>query len=263
MSQTFEFPGVARQNLAPIRPTLADVRDEKGQQLNEHTLSRRLERVAAHMPAGARLADIGSDHAYLPVALMRRGLISAAVAGEVAMTPFRAAERTVRENDLQQQIAVRLADGLAAIEPGDGITAISLCGMGGETIRDILDSGKARLSGRERLILQPNGGEQPLRQWLMDNGYRIVVEEVLRENRFDYEIIVVERGEPVQYSAEELYFGPLQIQVRSEAFVLKWQRKLRQKQKMLAHFAEAGQAVPEETVQDIARQVRWITDLLA
>ena len=262
MSQTFEFPGVARQNLAPIRPTLADVRDEKGLQLNEHTLSRRLERVAAHMPAGARLADIGSDHAYLPVALMRRGLISAAVAGEVAMTPFRAAERTVRENDLQQQIAVRLADGLAAIEPGDGITAISLCGMGGETIRDILDSGKARLSGRERLILQPNGGEQPLRQWLMDNGYRIVVEEVLRENRFDYEVIVAERGEPVQYSAEELYFGPLQMRVCSEAFVLKWQRKLRQKQKMLAHFAEAGQAVPEATVQDVSRQVQWITELL-
>lgn len=154
----------------------------------------RLERVAAHVPAGARLADIGSDHAYLPVALMRRGVIVAAVAGEVALTPFYSAERTVRENGLEQRITVRQANGLAAIEAEDGITAISLCGMGGETIRDILDSGKAHLSGRERLILQPNGGEQPLRQWLMDNGYRILAEEVLRENRFDYEIIVAERS---------------------------------------------------------------------
>ncbi|WP_431081523.1 tRNA (adenine(22)-N(1))-methyltransferase [Pseudomonas thivervalensis] len=231
--------------------------------MNEQTLSLRLERVAAHMPAGAHLADIGSDHAYLPVALLHRGVIATAVAGEVALTPFRAAERTVGENGLEQRISVRLANGLAAIEPEDGITAVSLCGMGGETIRDILDSGKARLSGRERLILQPNGGEQLLRQWLMDNGYRILCEEVLRENRFYYEIIVAERGKPVTYSAEELYFGPLQMQARSPTFLAKWQRLLRQKQKTLASFAKARQAVPEQKLQDTARQVRWITELLA
>jgi tRNA (adenine22-N1)-methyltransferase len=223
----------------------------------------RLERVAAHVPAGARLADIGSDHGYLPVALMRRGVIVAAVAGEVALTPFYSAERTVRENGLEQRITVRQANGLAAIEAEDGITAISLCGMGGETIRDILDSGKAHLSGRERLILQPNGGEQPLRQWLMDNGYRILAEEVLRENRFDYEIIVAERSGPVTYSAEELYFGPQQMQARSPAFLLKWQRLLRLKQQTLSNFAKARQAVPEATVQETVRQVRWISELLA
>ncbi|MEB0042588.1 MULTISPECIES: tRNA (adenine(22)-N(1))-methyltransferase TrmK [unclassified Pseudomonas] len=231
--------------------------------MNEHTLSMRLERVAANVPAGARLADIGSDHGYLPVALIRRDAISTAVAGEVALTPFRAAERTVRESDLEQRITVRLANGLEAIEPEDGITAISMCGMGGETIRDILDSGKARLSGQERLILQPNGGEQPLRQWLMDNGYRILCEEVLRENRFDYEIIVAEPACPVMYTAEELYFGPLQMQTRSPAFLLKWQRILRQKQKTLTHFAKARQALSEGKVQDVAQQARWITELLA
>ncbi|MDB5996229.1 MAG: tRNA ((1))-methyltransferase [Pseudomonas sp.] len=223
----------------------------------------RLARVAAHVPAGARLADIGSDHGYLPVALMRRGAISAAVAGEVALTPFLSAERTVRENDFDQQITVRMADGLAAIEPGDGITAISICGMGGETIRDILESGKAQLSGQERLILQPNGGEQPLRQWLMDNGYRILCEELLRENRFDYEIIVAERAASVLYTAEELYFGPLQMKARSPAFLSKWQRILREKHKTLSQFARARQAVPEDKLQDITQQARWITELLA
>ncbi|SOP96097.1 SAM-dependent methyltransferase [Pseudomonas syringae pv. syringae] len=223
----------------------------------------RLERVATHVPAGARLADIGSDHGYLPVALLNRGVIAAAVAGEVALTPFCAAERTVRENDLQDQVSVRLADGLAAIKAEDAITAISLCGMGGETIRDILEAGKARLSGQERLILQPNGGEQPLRLWLMEHDYRIVSEEVLRENRFDYEIIVAERTGPVKYTAEELYFGPLQMQARSSAFLLKWQRLLGKKHKTLHNFERAQQAVNEEKLQDVAQQVRWITALLA
>lgn len=223
----------------------------------------RLERVAANVPAGARLADIGSDHAYLPVALMRRGAITAAVAGEVATTPFHAAQRTVRDNGLEQQVTVRLADGLAAVEPHDGITAISLCGMGGETIRDILESGKVHLSGQERLILQPNGGEQPLRQWLMDNGYSILSEELLQENRFYYEIIVAERTGPVLYSAEELYFGPLQMQARSPVFIAKWQRMLRQKHKTLASFEQARQAVPPEKLQEITQQASWITALLA
>ncbi|WP_339464538.1 tRNA (adenine(22)-N(1))-methyltransferase [Pseudomonas lurida] len=231
--------------------------------MNEHTLSLRLERVGANIPMGARLADIGSDHGYLPVALMRRGVIASAVAGEVATTPFYAAQRTVRDNGLEQQITVRLADGLAAIEPHDGITAISVCGMGGETIRDILESGKMHLSGQERLILQPNGGEQPLRQWLMDNGYSIVSEELLRENRFYYEIIVAERSGPVAYTAEQLYFGPLQMQARSPAFIGKWQRLLRQRQKTLASLEQARQAVPEQKVQEMARQVGWITALLA
>lgn len=231
--------------------------------MNEHTLSMRLERVGANVPTGARLADIGSDHGYLPVALMRRGLIVAAVAGEVAATPFHAAQRTVRDNGLEQQITVRLADGLAAIEPRDGITAISICGMGGETIRDILENGKPYLSGQERLILQPNGGEQPLRQWLMENGYSILSEELLRENRFYYEIIVAERTGPVVYTAEQLYFGPLQMQVRSPAFLAKWQRMLLQKQKTLASLEHARQAVPEEARQEISQQARWIAALLA
>lgn len=230
--------------------------------MNEHTLSMRLERVAAHVPNGARLADIGSDHAYLPVALVRRGVIDAALAGEVATTPFQAAERTVRDNGLEQQITVRLADGLAAIEARGGITAISLCGMGGETIRDILEAGKAHLSGAERLILQPNGGEQPLRLWLMRNGYRIVSEELLHENRFYYEIIVAERADPVVYTAEQLFFGPLLMQARSPVFLAKWQRALRLRQKTLAAF-ERAQAVPEAKLQEISQQIRWMLTLLA
>lgn len=229
--------------------------------MNPHTLSRRLERVAANIPAGARLADIGSDHAYLPVALMRRGAISGAVAGEVASTPYNAAQRTVRENGLEADITVRLANGLAAIEPQDGITAISLCGMGGETIRDIFEAGKARLSGREVLVLQPNGGEQPLRVWLMENGYRICHEEVLRENRFYYEVIVAERSGPVVYSEQELYFGPLLLRERGEAFLGKWERLLRLKRRTLAGLGKARDLKLGERVEELEEQVRWIAAL--
>ncbi len=155
---------------------MLDVRSEKGLQLNQQTLSMRLERVAAHVPADARLADIGSDHAYLPVALMRRGAIAAAVAGEVALTPLRSAERTVRENGLEQWITVRLADRPGGDRAGRRHHGDQPLWHGWrDDPRHPRQRQGARLSGRERLILQPNGGEQPLRQWLMDNGYRILL----------------------------------------------------------------------------------------
>jgi tRNA (adenine22-N1)-methyltransferase len=66
----------------------------------------------------------------------------------------------------------------------------------------------------------------------------------------------------VSYSAEQLYFGPVQMQARSPLFLAKWQRMLRQKQKTLASFERARQAVPEDKAQEIAQQARWITELL-
>jgi tRNA (adenine22-N1)-methyltransferase len=96
----------------------------------------------------------------------------------------------------------------------------------------------------------------------MENDYRILFEEVLRENRFDYEIIVAERSGPVVYAAEELYFGPLQIQERSAAFLTKWQRRLKQKEKTLNQLLRARQDVPDAKVQALVQQVRWITELL-
>jgi tRNA (adenine22-N1)-methyltransferase len=222
----------------------------------------RLERVAAQVPRGAVVADIGSDHAYLPVALVSRGIASRVIAGEVAVTPYQAAQRTVLKHDLGEQVQVRLADGLACIEPDDGITAITLCGMGGETIRDILEAGKARLDGHERLILQPNGGEPPMRQWLVDNGYGLLHEEVFREKSSDYELIVAERAGSVTYSERELFFGPLLLGARSPAFIMKWQRMLGVRRKLLAGFSHTRPGTMDQATARLSQQVRWIEEML-
>ena len=94
---------------------------------------------------------------------------------------------------MTDKIIVRLANGLDAIEPEDQIDVISICGMGGTLIRDILEAGrKNRLTGKERLVLQPNIGEPTLRRWLMANDYSIIDETIVEENRKLYEIIVAE-----------------------------------------------------------------------
>ena len=94
--------------------------------------------VASFVPAGARLLDVGSDHAYLPIALLQEGKIEAAIAGEVVEGPYQSALQNVADNGLEDKIEVRLANGLAAFEPADCISCITIAGMGGRLIADIL-----------------------------------------------------------------------------------------------------------------------------
>ena len=157
-------------------------------------LSQRLKDVATYIPKGAKLLDVGSDHAYLPIYLLEKGLITSAIAGEVVKGPYESALANVSASGFQDKIDVRLANGLAAIEPADDVTTITICGMGGRLIADILDAGKDKLKGVDRLILQPNNREDDLRIWLMENGFAIVAEAIMTENGKYYEIMVAEAG---------------------------------------------------------------------
>ena len=203
-------------------------------------LSQRLKDVATYVPKGAKLLDVGSDHAYLPIYLLEKGLITSAIAGEVVKGP----------ND---KIDVRLANGLAAFEPYDAVTTITICGMGGRLIADILDAGKDKLKDVDRLILQPNNREDDLRIWLMENGFTIVAEAIMTENGKYYEIIVAEAGQ-MNLSEREIRFGPHLMKEQSQVFQLKWQREINKLEIALGSIPLANQddrAVLEEKIQTI------------
>lgn len=232
--------------------------------MNENQLSKRLARVGELVPEQSRLADIGSDHAYLPVALVLQKKLNFAVAGEVVTGPYEAAKKQVKKNGLTDQIAVRLADGLDAIEKLDKITAVTICGMGGVLIRDILDAGwnNQRLQGNERLVLQPNIGEKPLRDWLTVHGYTIIEEDILEENNKIYEIIVASRQEVrVAYSEKERLFGPILLKKQSPIFQKKWQGELKQRETILAQLAKAA-GDQQARIQQIENELTEIREVL-
>ena len=185
-------------------------------------LSKRLETVAGFVPEGARLVDVGSDHAYLPLFLVEAGKIAYAVAGEVVRGPFESALSNVQEAGQASNIQVRLANGLAAVEDQDQITAVTIAGMGGRLIAAILEAGQDKLKGVERLILQPNNREDDVRMWLQEHDYQLVAEAILEENEKIYEILVAEPGE-MTLSAKELRFGPYSQQEGTTIFQKKWQ----------------------------------------
>lgn len=186
-------------------------------------LSERLTAVASYVPANARMADIGSDHAYLPVALALQGKISFAIAGEVVKGPFENASHEIRKEGVTDIVKARIADGLTAIKKDDQIDTVVIAGMGGALIVSILAAGVDKLDGVNTLILQPNVGEQQVRVWLVEHNYQLTAEQIVAEDGHIYEILVaIKVDKPVKYTNRELLFGPFLIKTQGTAFKEKW-----------------------------------------
>lgn len=190
-------------------------------------LSKRLQAVAAHVEQGAIVADIGSDHAYLPTYLIQKEVIQKAVAGEVVVGPYETAKKSVYRYGVSDRITVRLADGLFAIEENDGIDTVTIAGMGGSLIAKILEQGKDRLQLVKRLIVQPNLHAKAIREWAVANSWKLVDEEILKEDGKIYEILVLEKG-LVLYDDLELLAGPFLLAEKNDVFREKWEDEISQ-----------------------------------
>ena len=209
----------------------------------ETRLSKRLGAVASYVQKGSRLADVGSDHAYLPLFLVEKGIIDYAVAGEVVQGPYQSALTNVAQAGKEKLIQVRLANGLSANESSDQIDTITIAGMGGRLIADILEAGMDKLVGVQRLILQPNNREDELRIWLQEQDFQIVAEELVTENQKFYEILVVEPGS-MELTPLEQRFGPCLLQEKSAVFLAKWQSEL-------GKLTQSLERIPAQHQEDI------------
>ena len=146
------------------------------------TLGLRLQTVASFVPEGARLGDIGTDHAYLPIALYEAHRISKAVAVDVHEGPYQSALAAVKGRNLEAVIDVRFGDGLMPLVPGE-VNVITLAGMGGRTMLDILSARPDVLNSVTDLIVQPQGGEGAVRLALLNGGWRLKAELLVEEDR--------------------------------------------------------------------------------
>lgn len=225
-------------------------------------LSKRLKEVAGFVEEQAILADIGSDHAYLPAYLVKKGKIQKAIAGEVVKGPFDSAVKNVQKEGLEQLIEVRLANGLRAIEKNDDIDTVTIAGMGGTLISTILEEGKDRLTAVKRLITQPNIHALAIRMWAVENGWKIVAEAILEEDEKIYEVVVLERGK-VTYSDKELLLGPFLMRERNAVFRKKWLREMKEWHRILQSIEAATKnpATEEKRVQ-LQQQIQYVQEVL-
>ncbi|MGI6678373.1 MAG: tRNA (adenine(22)-N(1))-methyltransferase [Dehalobacterium sp.] len=216
-------------------------------------LSERLAVVAAFVPLGSVVADIGTDHGYLPAHLIMEGISPYVIAADVHELPLSKAVQLVSLLAIDKKVSLRLGDGLKVLTPGEA-QAIVIAGIGALTMIHILSASPDVLGKTKRLVLQPMRDTVKLREWLINNNWIIIDEELVCEEDQYYEIIVAEPGLST-LTPEEMEFGPILLQKKHpllKAF-------LREKLKTLKNIDQAldyatnpkGQAQKEDIKKKI------------
>ena len=157
-------------------------------------LGKRLLKIAEFIPAGSRVADIGTDHGVLPIHLVRCGLACSVIATDINKKPLGKAAENIDTAALSDYITLRLGDGLGCIA-ADEVDTIVIAGMGGELIADILDAAPWLRNGNYRLVLQPMSRSERLREYLRINRFTPVCEAAVNDAGRHFSVIAAESKE--------------------------------------------------------------------
>ena len=169
-------------------------------------LSRRLQTILSVVLLRPVIADIGTDHALIPAALLERGMCEKVIATDLREGPLEGARALIEERGLGGQVELRQGDGLKVLQPGEA-DVIIITGMGGALMQRILKEGEAVAKTAKRLILSPQSELPEFRRFLQREGYLILLERVVEEDGKFYFILPVVPCSPQPLTEEEIEFG--------------------------------------------------------
>ncbi len=192
-------------------------------------ISTRLKECAKFVTPFRKVADVGTDHALLPIYLIKEDLADEVIASDVREGPLSFAKKNVMSEGIKS-IKIVLSDGIKHISNDTEVVIIS--GMGGKLISDIISDD---LLSVKRLILQPNMGSDILRRKLQSIGFKIVNETFVKDNKIHYEVIVADRG-IMELSSKEEVFGPINILNKTELFTEYWSLEVLKLEKNLKNI---------------------------
>jgi tRNA (adenine22-N1)-methyltransferase len=168
-------------------------------------LTDRLLKIASLVDEGKKLADIGTDHGYIPVYLLNNNKIDYAILADVNKGPLENARKEVRHNKLENKVDLRLGSGLEVLNQNE-VDEVIIAGMGGILISELLEAKKSVSQTVDKLILQPMQAQSELRKYLYNNGYEILDEVLVKEDFRIYEIIVAKYTGKNTEVSDNIYF---------------------------------------------------------
>lgn len=157
-------------------------------------LSDRLELVVSFVEPAGTAADVGTDHGYVPMELVRRGVVGHALAMDVRKGPLLKAKEHIRRAGLENKIEARLSDGLSGLSPKEA-DAVVIAGMGGELMIHILEQGRHMWDSVDQWVLSPHSELHKVRRWLFENRFPIVREAMISEDGKYYTVLDVRKRE--------------------------------------------------------------------
>lgn len=156
-------------------------------------LTPRLQVIADYVEKDAIVADIGTDHAYIPVHLLENDISKKVIAADINKGPLNNAKKYIESRKLEDKIETRLGNGIEVLKPYE-VNTVIIAGMGGLLINGILENSKAVVKTIDTFILQPMVASDELRKYLYTHGYKITHEKLAKEGNKLYEIIYAEHG---------------------------------------------------------------------
>ncbi len=212
-------------------------------------LSKRLMTVAGGVTKGNRLADIGTDHGYIPIYLVQEGICPSAIAMDVNQGPLDRAKSHIQECGLSDKIGTRLSNGLEKLDPSEA-DSIVIAGMGGALMTDILTRGIHVVKAGKEFILQPQSEIYKVRHFLHDNGYAIMDEHIVKDEGKYYFIIKAVPGQQ-KYEEEFLYeYGEILLREKSSLMLEYLDREMNKYHKIMESLednsSEASQVRRQE-----------------
>jgi len=225
-------------------------------------LDDRLQALADFVPEGSRAADIGTDHGYLAAALIQQGKAEFVVAGDKNRGPYEAAKRTVHENAIgEEQISVRLGDGLEVVKPGE-VDTVCIAGMGGVLMNTILEASPDVVMQLKTLVLQPMNGAPELREWLYDHEWHITDENLVIDDGRIYEIIKAEKGSRKKPSGLDLLVGPKLWKKKPPLLKHHIEALLFQQRRILSGMEKSERAKGDKRFAQVKRRVKALEERL-
>lgn len=215
-------------------------------------LSKRLQLVASFVQEGSRIADIGTDHGYVPIYLARTGRIRSAIAMDVGKEPLARAKEHIEAYwgtgkaagpaatvTAACPITTRLSDGLKELRAGEADTVI-MAGMGGELETHIMEEGRRLWDSIDRWILSPQSDLDKVRRFLAENGFSIGREAMVKDSGKFYTVMLATRGRMEYENQAQYLYGKLLIEQRDEVLKEYLRREQNRVEKILAELTEGN-----------------------
>ena len=226
-------------------------------------LSKRLSAVAQLVTITGILADVGTDHGYIPVYLTGKEQIKKAIAMDVNQGPLERAQEHIRQYGLENRIETRLSDGLQALKPKE-VEGIVIAGMGGNLMKRILMQGEQVAHTAKELILQPQSEVMEFRKFLWESGYTIVAEDMVLEDGKYYPMmrVVYENAQKEIPDVLALKYGEKLLEQKHPVLkqYLLWQRM--QKEKILGNLQKNAKKDVSSRKEEIEEELSYIAHAL-
>ena len=224
-------------------------------------LSKRLQTVADLVTPGNRLADVGTDHGYVPIWLYEQGRIPSAIAMDLREGPLQRAEEHIRMHGLSEGIETRLSDGLQKLLPGEA-DSIVVAGMGGMLVVKILTEGQAVLNSVQELILQPQSDLDAVREYLQRTGFVIVQEEMVFEEGKYYPMMRAVHGESTDDRKIWFLYGRLLLENRHPVLKKYLEKEYDGCVKLLEKLEKTATEVAKRRCEELLQKQQLIKEAL-